>query len=274
MASGLSFDFWNTLFSPGDESFRHELRIDRMYDEARKLHPVKVEEVRRAFSASTAFFSEEWRIRSRTPTPRERIRLMSGFLEIEFSEEQTAELEEFFGNLIFRVPPEEIPLIRPLLKTLADQYPLGIISDTGYITGKYIRAFLEEKDLLSCFKSLIFSDEEPYSKPHSSLFIKTAEELGTIPGNTVHTGDLEHTDVLGAVSAGFRSIKFTGAGDVFSGQASKADRVIHSYDNFEHILSELLSKDSIPKSGYKCPSAETGTAPNNRAREGIQGNGN
>lgn len=240
MSAGLSFDFWNTLYAPGDEILLHELRIGRLHEVAGKLRHVSVEEVRSAFSTSTAYFSDEWRSRSRTPTPRERIRLMGDFLEIDFSDDQTEALEDFFGKLIFQVAPEEISHVRPLLKSLAEQYPLAIISDTGYITGKYIREFLTEEDLLSCFKSLIFSDEEPYSKPHRSLFIKTAERLGTAPANTIHTGDLEHTDIAGAVYAGFKSIKFTGTGSISSLHESKADRIINSYENFEHILREVI----------------------------------
>ena len=37
MPIGLSFDFWNTLFAPGSETIRHELRVERLLFEARKL---------------------------------------------------------------------------------------------------------------------------------------------------------------------------------------------------------------------------------------------
>ena len=58
-------------------------------------------------------------------------------------------LSEDFGRLILEIPPIEINGVRNVIRSLAKEFPLGIISDTGYIAGRHIRNFLEkEGDIL------------------------------------------------------------------------------------------------------------------------------
>jgi putative hydrolase of the HAD superfamily len=170
---------------------------------------------------------------------------MADQLNIRFSEEQISDIIDYFGNLIFEISPENIPHVKSLINHLSRTYPLAIISDTGYISGKYIRAFLKKEELLSCFQSTVFSDEEENSKPHASLFHKTAKNLGISVNRMVHTGDLELTDVRGAKSAGCKSIKFIGV-NASDGETSAADRIIDSYDQFNHILKDLFAEDNDP----------------------------
>ncbi len=247
MFLALSFDFWNTLYAPGLETERQLLRVARFSEEIEKHRSVETREIEAAFAASSEYFFTEWQINQRTPTPSERIAHMSARLGIRLDESQITGLSDYFGSLIFEIPPAEIPGIKELIARLAESYPLGIISDTGYISGKYIRRFLEKENLLSFFKSLIFSDEEKNSKPHKSLFYKTAANLGVSPGQIIHIGDLEQTDIHGAVSAGFRSIKFIGENAPPENE-SAADQIIASYADFDFALQEILGYDPQIKS--------------------------
>jgi len=247
MSLALSFDFWNTLYAPGLETERQLLRVTRFSEEVEKHVSVEKREIEAAFSASTEFFFTEWQKNQRTPTPSERIAHMSDRLGVRLDESQISDLCDYFGSLIFAVPPAEIPGIKSLIGRLAENYPLAIISDTGYISGKYIRDFLKKENLLSFFKSLIFSDEEKNSKPHTSLFYKTADNLGVSPGQIIHIGDLEQTDIHGAVSAGFKSIKFIGENTPPENE-SAADQIIASYSDFVSALQEILGYNPLIKS--------------------------
>ncbi len=100
---------------------------------------------------------------------------------------------------------------------------------------------LTREALLDCFQSTIFSDEAGFSKPHISLFQKTARNLRVAPENLLHTGDLEHTDLLGAQNAGCRSVKFIGV-TTSDPAATRADRVIGSYDRFRDTITEIFNE--------------------------------
>ena len=241
MLRGLSFDFWNTMYAQGPEPRRHALRVERLTREAAGHRSVDRAEIEQALKISTEFFHRYWQDHQKTPLAAERIRFMADHLKISFTEEQIEDLVDYFGRLIFEVPPERIPHIGTLIRELAQNYPLGIISDTGYISGRYIRAFLEREALLECFQSTIFSDEAGNSKPHISLFQKTARNLGVTPENLLHTGDLEHTDIVGARNAGCRSVKFIGV-NASDPSATNADRVIESYDRFREAISDIFSE--------------------------------
>ena len=121
---------------------------------------------------------------------------------------------------------------------ISKRYPLGIISDTGYISGKFIRKFLDKEGLLHYFKSLIFSDEQTYCKPHPSVFELTSNKLQVDPAMMIHIGDLEKTDIIGAKKSGWTSIKFIGASsDSVSG--SKADYTIDHFNLFPQLLDSI-----------------------------------
>ena len=248
MPLGLSFDFWNTLFADGREPLRHTRRMERLHAESQKYRPVEMSEVEQVMRASSEYFHREWQEHQRTPTAKERLDLMTGLLSIRFTTDQTAETVEYFGNLIFEVPPEPLPYAGKLIRNLSRSHPLGIISDTGYISGRHIRLFLAQQDLLHCFTSLIFSDEHENSKPHVSVFQKTAANLGVETGQLIHTGDLERTDINGARNAGCGSIRFTGA-VASAAHNSEADQIIGSYQQYMPAVRRICQDAGNHKAG-------------------------
>ena len=240
MQYGISFDFWNTLFGNGPESHRHKLRIQYFHRIITNYKKYRYKTVAAVFDASLEFFVNEWQKKQRTPTPRERIKYMTKILAVDINDDDIDKIAHYFGNLIFQIPPQDIPSVHKVVAQLSNKYPLGIISDTGYISGIYIRRFLEKEKMLSFFQSLLFSDEQINCKPHSSVFLLTCDNLGVDPSELIHIGDLEKTDVEGAKNSGCISIKFTGIHTNPSSD-SHADYIIDNYEMLPKLIDTIVN---------------------------------
>jgi len=238
--TAISFDFWNTLYADGAENIRMDRRKALFKNIVTAYRSVPENEINTAFDLSFEYFITEWKDKMRTPTAAERISLMIHHLKMNLPEIKIQDLAEEFGGLIMEIPPLEITGVKRIVRMLAEEYPLGIISDTGYISGRHIREFLEKEGILDYFSSFMFSDEQDHSKPHFSVFKKTAEQLNIPLNRLIHIGDLERTDVRGALNAGCQSIKFTGANHR-STEKSQTMFVAHTYESVLTKLKILIS---------------------------------
>ncbi len=238
MQYGISFDFWNTLYANGAEDQRHQLRILYFHKILSDYGMISEEVVQNAFKSSTRMFFEDWRNKHRTPTAIERIRYMAREIGIKIDDDCVKKTAAYFGKLIYIVPPQKIPSIKTIVSLLAADYPLAIISDTGYISGQYIRAFLKNENILSYFQSLFFSDEYDHCKPHTSVFQMTCQNLNVDCTKLVHIGDLEQTDVRGIKDIGGISIKYIGSNES-AGADSEADYVIDNYDDLLSLINNI-----------------------------------
>jgi len=237
---GISFDFWNTLFGNGDEPKRRNLRIEYFYKTISNYIRIDRGAIEKVFRASTKFFLYEWQNNFRTPTTSERIQFMSKLLSVKLKKDDIENTSKYFGKLIFSIPPLNSPSNINIVRQLAETYSLGIISDTGYISGKYIKRFLKNEGLVSCFKSLIFSDEQEYSKPHPSVFLKTCEKLNIPFSRLIHIGDLENTDIRGAKDSGCIGIRYTGWNND-PPDNSQADQIISNYKDLLQIIRDIVN---------------------------------
>jgi putative hydrolase of the HAD superfamily len=243
MKHAVSFDFWNTLYGTGDESERRKRRIKYFQKYLLKYKKITRKSVEAAFDSSFEVFMEQWRYRQQTPGTVERIRYMAKILEVHLTDAETEQIANYFGNLILTVPPQKIDLVYEVVSDLSQKYPLGIISDTGYINGRYIRRFLDREKLLSMFKSLVFSDEHPYSKPHIKVFQTTCRNLQIDCSRLIHIGDLDQTDIMGAKNAGCTSIKYAGNNHALSSE-TEADFIIDHYKDLPKLIASIVRKHS------------------------------
>ncbi len=237
---GISFDFWNTLYGNGDEPKRHDLRVDyfsKIVSNYIKTDRFSIEKV---FKASTEFFIYEWQNNYRTPSAHERIQYMSKLLSVQFEKSDVDKICAYFGHLIFSVPPQNTSINLNIVRQLAVNYPLALISDTGYISGMYIREFLRKEDIISSFKSLVFSDEQEFCKPHTSVFQKTCKKLNIPCSQLIHIGDLEKTDIKGAKDSGSIGIRYTGWNNG-PPDDSQADHIINNYNDLLHTIKDITN---------------------------------
>jgi HAD superfamily hydrolase (TIGR01549 family) len=91
------------------------------------------------------------------------------------------------------------------IKTLANRgYILAIISNTT--SSVEVPQLLEENRITELFSCIILSAIHGRRKPHPSLFIDCANEIGVLPGECAYVGDIISRDVVGGRQAGFSEI--------------------------------------------------------------------
>ena len=88
------------------------------------------------------------------------------------------------------------------IKTLASRgFALGIISNTtSSVEGPEL---LEENGLTHFFSTVILSSVFGWRKPHPSLFLAAARDLGVLPEQCAYIGDQVSRDLIGPRQAGF-----------------------------------------------------------------------
>jgi HAD superfamily hydrolase (TIGR01549 family) len=107
-----------------------------------------------------------------------------------------------------RYPPALLPGAADLVRSLAGAgVRLAIISDTGFTTGVAQNRVLARDGLLDHFDATIYSDEVGHSKPRPEMFHGALDALGVPPAAALHVGDLEETDVKGALAVGMRAVR-------------------------------------------------------------------
>ncbi|MBL07397.1 MAG: hypothetical protein CL773_06065 [Chloroflexi bacterium] len=81
---------------------------------------------------------------------------------------------------------------------------LGIISNTGFNSPKAYRKFMSMNKI--SYDVISLSNELGTAKPHSEIFLKTLNNLDTIPKNSIHFGDNPVADILGATNIGMDAV--------------------------------------------------------------------
>jgi putative hydrolase of the HAD superfamily len=129
-------------------------------------------------------------------------------LKVNLSASEKQKLLDVLESEMLKDPPLLKEEVRDTLKELSPKYKIGLISNTGITPGDVIKKVLEKYDILKFFRVTIFSDEIGYYKPYGLLFQKALTQLGSKPENSIHIGDLLHTDIKGAKDYGMLSIWF------------------------------------------------------------------
>lgn len=132
-----------------------------------------------------------------------------------------------------------VPLVDAIetLKELASMgVGIGFISDVGLTPSVRLRSLLSEVGLLQGVSHFSFSDESGNWKPSVTLFDDAAVALGaTSPSRCLHVGDSLRTDVAGARSAGWSTVRYSGVRDD-SSSFPEADHVIQRLGSLPNIV--------------------------------------
>ena len=212
----ITIDFWNTLFDSINHEKRYKYRNDIFINETEKLG-IKVEDVQldSAIKESWKFFEHNWINKQRTPESIELVHVIWKYLNLPNEKESIDKIVTCYEDSLFEHPPVLIEGVSEVLPRLAERYKLGLISDTGYSPGTHLRRLMKENGILDYFSSFSFSNETGVSKPHEKAFNTILHDLNINPENSLHIGDIERTDVVGANNTGMISVLFTGVESEF-----------------------------------------------------------
>lgn len=237
MPRALTFDYWDTLYDGTAVPARAEsgLAAFQLLLTALDRSPSE-RELLAAYEASGAEAHRWWKEEHRGYTTAERIRWMLLQLDIERPEdcEHVAAACEAVDAALLNHPPQLLAGAADMVRTLARRFPLAIVSDTGFPSGQAQDVLLARDGLLAHFPARIYSMDIGHAKPRPEPFLAAVKALGVEPHETMHIGDLERTDVAGALAAGLRAIRC----DVVERRrsASKAELVIHDYEELLEYL--------------------------------------
>ncbi len=240
----VTFDFWNTIYGDTKEKYRKadEIRINYISDILSKYKKtISYNMLMEAINHDRKVFYAVWREKHKTLLPEQRIKLLLNKLNLEISEEDTKILTKNFQNVIFKQTPILATNIKLVLDKLSNAgIKLGVISDTGYATGKQLKKLMGDENILKYFEAFSFSDETGVAKPQEKAFHYIFDACNIDePEKMLHLGDLERTDIEGALNLGIKSGLYTGFYQLngYSFKSTKADICINDWSELpDYIL--------------------------------------
>jgi FMN phosphatase YigB (HAD superfamily) len=241
MLRALTFDYWDTLYEGGVRPERVALRrsavgallgaYGRTLPEAqlRALYDASGHEAERWWSEQHRGYSTDdrlhWILEQAALTPRTDC-------------EHVAAAADAVDNALLMLPPAMLPGAWGMLRAFARRLPLLIISDTGFASGRAQDRLLEKDGAREFFAATIYSMDVGHAKPRPEIFAAALARLGVLPGEILHVGDNERTDVRGALAAGFRAVRLD---VVRSGGPSEAEYVARSFDELTAYVEAQLT---------------------------------
>ena len=232
----VTFDYWDTIYTGAPAPERGALRqaaIRRLF--ATFGRAVPDEEFVALYRAAGSEAERWWREEQRGYTTQERIRWLLARVNIERPADciHVAAAERAVDEALLTHPAPLVPGAGDGLTRLGSAYTLGIVSDTGFASGKAQDRLLARDQLLSLFKATVYSMDVGHAKPRFEIFRAAIETLGVAPEHILHIGDNERTDVRGALDAGMRAVRLD---VVRSGGPSEAEFVARSYEELVDYL--------------------------------------
>ncbi len=147
-------------------------------------------------------------------------------------------LNVFFQDYVASLEPR--PYAKKLLKKLAENYKLGLISNFTY--APVVHASLRKLGISQFFNAILTSDEVGWRKPHKRIFEEILRRLQVTAEETVFVGDSPLEDIKGAKTVGMKTVfvpsQFNSLKDLYeSGQ--KPDIIVKDLGEFYKSLSKM-----------------------------------
>jgi HAD superfamily hydrolase (TIGR01509 family) len=243
MLRALTFDYWDTLYEGGALPERVALRRTAVgallgaygrqlpEEQLRALYEESGREAERWWSEEQRGYTTDdrlrWILERAAVTPRERCQYV-------------ATAADAVDNALLMLPPAMLPGAWQMLRTLSRRLTLAVISDTGFASGRAQDRLLEKDAARTFFAATIYSMDVGHAKPRPEIFAAALQTLGVPPGEIIHIGDNERTDVRGALAAGFRAIRL----DVVRNSGpSEAEFVARSFEELKAYVEGQIAGD-------------------------------
>jgi putative hydrolase of the HAD superfamily len=232
----VTLDYWDTLYDGGTLDERYRLRrealgrllghygldaadgaVDELYRDAGREFERWWREEHRGYTTAERL---RWTIARAGGTPKEECAVVD-------------ETVRAIDDALLAYPPPLLDGAADAVRRLAERFSLAIISDTGFASGKGQDALLERDGLLAQFPVRVYSCDVGHAKPRPEPFRAALDALGVSPEEALHVGDIERTDVAGALGVGMRAVRIDVARD--SGE-TRAELVVRRYEELmEHL---------------------------------------
>jgi len=233
----ITFDYWQTLFrETGASRTRAERRI-RHFVEMTGADEALVSE---AHAAAMKEFMRTHVEEQRNLLPADAVRLIAQHCDVVLADDEAARFETVVGEAVLHHPPEPMEGVHAAVKAAAERVPIGIISDTGMSPPESLMRILDEHGLTGHFTGFVFSGEMGVSKPQRAMYEAAARQLGVEPHELLHIGDLEPTDIAGALNVGAKAALFAGSNDKYF-ETTQAHYKFRSWLEFTTQLPVILN---------------------------------
>jgi putative hydrolase of the HAD superfamily len=210
--AAVTLDYWDTLYEGGPLPARVEYHRAVLADLlAEAGHPgLSPEEFAAARAAAGEQALRWWRDEQRGFSPEDVLRAMLRHVGVD----RPAGCSLVAGAVargeeaLDRHPPALLPGAGDTVRALAAAgVRLAVVSDTGFTTGAAQNRVLARDGLLDLFVATVYSDECGHAKPRPEPYRLALAALGVAPADALHVGDLEETDVAGALAFGMRAVR-------------------------------------------------------------------
>ncbi|MCK4672351.1 HAD family hydrolase [candidate division WOR-3 bacterium] len=206
MIKAITFDFWETIICAIDYS---DVRINFLtrileiegFSKNRKL-------IKDAYLSAQKAFYNTWKNEQKYIAALERTESILKTLEINLSNKSKHNIIKHFEEITLLAPPPLMNDSEMVLKSLYNNYRIGLICDSGLSPGKILRKILKYHNVLKYFCCTIFSDEIGRNKPNPIVFKQALNKLEVKPPEAMHIGDLLETDIAGAKAVGMKTVWF------------------------------------------------------------------
>ena len=159
-------------------------------------------------------------------------------LRLKLPAEAVARVVSSLEEVTLESPPKPVAGVPDTLPLLAERYSLAIVCDAALTPGRVLRRVLALYGLERWFGAFFFSNKHGWSKPDPRAFLTPLGALGVTPGEAVHVGDIQRTDVAGAQAAGLRAIHFVGVNSSDL-SISTADAVASRFEQLPALIERL-----------------------------------
>lgn len=207
MIRAVSFDLWGTLITYGDRDAEAAWRIREFATILSQFgHQVPEDTVHGAvLSARRRALDYQRRTGRRTPV-RDQVAAMLARLGVR-DEEALDVLVVAHTHAVLRADPQLYPHTREAVASAkAMGHAVVLTSNTLATPASVTSTLLDYLDIEALFDAMFFSSEIGFAKPRPEVFAAVTAQLGAHPDEVVHIGNEWHSDVEGALAAGWKAI--------------------------------------------------------------------
>lgn len=215
MLRAVTLDYWDTIYLGASMPVRVQRRREALSRMLERLGARVPDDFETLYIASAQEANRWWRDEQRGYTSAERIHWLLARMSISRPADcaEVALAVREVDRTLTDYPPALLPGVRAALERLSSRFTLAIVSDTGFASGAAQDRLLEQDDIRHYFAATIYSMDVGRAKPRPEPFQAALASLGVAAGEALHVGDIERTDIAGALGVGMRAVRLDAVRD-------------------------------------------------------------